>query len=142
MQLVRIKYINDKCKPEKIKVGDWIDLKAAATIELKKGDYYQIPLGIAMEFDHNYEAYIAPRSSTFKKYGIIQTNGWGVVDSSYCGDTDEWQMPVYATRDTVIHEGDRIAQFRVVPSQEGVVFIETDKLGNPERGGFGSTGTN
>ena len=49
-------------------------------------------------------------------------------------------MPVYATRDTMIHQNDRICQFRIVENQPKITFDEVESLGNADRGGFGSTG--
>ena len=93
-----------------------------------------------MKLPDGYEAHLVPRSSTFKNFGLLQTNGIGIVDNSYCGDNDMWRMPVYATRDTVVEKGDRIAQFRLVKNQPEAEFIEVEELGTPDRGGFGSTG--
>lgn len=141
---VRIKYFNNDLKKiSKIPQGDWIDLRSAETIELKAGEFKLIPLGVAMTLPSGYEAHIVPRSSTFKKWGIIQTNHMGVVDESYCGPDDQWFMPVYATRDTVININDRICQFRIMKKQPILVFLEVeDMVGNINRGGHGSTGTN
>ena len=93
-----------------------------------------------MELPPGYEAHVVPRSSTFKTYGILQTNSCGVIDGSYCGDQDMWKMPVYATRDTTIQKGDRICQFRIMENQPEIVFQETEFLENKDRGGFGTTG--
>ena len=109
-------------------------------MELKAGEFRLIPLGVAMALPQGYEAHIAPRSSTFRNYGILQTNSVGVVDESYCGDEDEWKLPVYATRDCHIERNDRIAQFRIVEHQPAIRFEECETLGNASRGGFGSTG--
>lgn len=138
---IKIKYFNNSPKLEKIIKGDWIDLHAAEDIDLKAGDFYIMPLGIAMQLPCGYEAYIAPRSSTFKKWGIIQTNSIAVIDESYCGDNDEWKMPIYAMRDTHISKGDRICQFRIMESQPRIEFKTVEILGNKDRGGFGTTGT-
>lgn len=127
--------------PKVIQNGDWIDLSASATVFMEKGQFIIIPLGISMELPEGYEAHIVPRSSTFKNWGIIQTNSMGVIDNSYCGDGDVWGFPAYAVRDTVIHRGDRICQFRIVPKMESINFIEVQHLDGKNRGGFGSTGT-
>ncbi|MBQ3567424.1 MAG: deoxyuridine 5'-triphosphate nucleotidohydrolase, partial [Anaerotignum sp.] len=104
------------------------------------GEFKLIPLGIAMQLPKGYEAHIVPRSSTFKNYGIIQTNHCGIVDESYCGNNDQWFMPAYAVRDTVIEVNDRICQFRIFEHQPALVFDEVDTLDNADRGGHGSTG--
>lgn len=139
MTFIDIQYISDvehiKTNPN----GDWIDLRAAKDVELKAGDFALIPLGVAMKLPEDYEAHVVPRSSTFKNWGIIQTNGIGIIDNSYCGATDEWKMPVYATRDTVIHKNDRVCQFRIMKNQDLVDFVECN-LPDKSRGGFGSTG--
>ncbi|MCD8333394.1 MAG: dUTP diphosphatase [Clostridiales bacterium] len=142
MQIIRIRYFSDKIKRLEYIDGksDWIDLRASETVELKAGEFRLIPLGIAMELPKGYEAHLVPRSSTFKNYGILQTNSCGIIDCSYCGDEDMWRMPVYATRDTVIRENDRICQFRIVENQPTIVFDEVESLNNASRGGFGSTG--
>lgn len=138
---IKIKYFTDQIdKLAKITQGDWIDLRSAETIALKAGDFKLIPLGIAMQLPAGYEAHIAPRSSSFKNWGILQTNSIGIIDNSYRGDNDQWLMSVYATRDTIINQNDRICQFRIVKNQEPVEFITVEHLDNSDRGGFGSTG--
>ena len=137
---IKIKYHADIEKIETITVGDWIDLRASETVILQKGDFKLIPLGVSIQLPEGYEALIVPRSSTFKNYGIIQTNSIGVIDEFYCGDSDQWMMPVFATRDASINKNDRICQFRIVEHQPHIIFNEVDKLENPARNGFGSTG--
>lgn len=131
-RIERLRYINGK--------SDWIDLRAAEEIEMKAGEFRLIPLGVAMRLPAGYEAHIVPRSSTFKNFGILQTNHMGVIDESYCGDNDQWFFPAFAVRDTVIHMNDRICQFRIMEHQPEISFFETDSLGGTDRGGFGSTG--
>lgn len=137
---IQIKYFEGADKIQKIPQGDWIDLKSRETVILNKGDFRLINLGVAMQLPQGFEAHIAPRSSTFKNWGIIQVNGVGVVDESYCGDDDEWKMPVYATRDVTIEKGDRICQFRIVEKQPIIEFNVVNHLNNENRGGFGSSG--
>lgn len=133
-EIERLKYIENK--------SDWIDLRAAKEVEMKAGEFRLIPLGIAMELPKGYEAHVVPRSSTFKNFGIIQTNSMGVIDETYCGDNDQWFMPALAMRDTCIHVNDRICQFRIMKHQPPVEFKAVDALGNEDRGGHGSTGKN
>ena len=121
-------------------VGDWIDLRAAEDTCIKAGEYKMIPLGIAMELPKGYEAIIAPRSSTFGKYGVMLGNSIGIIDESYKGDNDEWHFIAYAVRDTIIIKNDRICQFRIIKHQPKVKIVEVDSLGNADRGGIGSTG--
>lgn len=138
---IKIKYFdNELNRIEKIDKGDWIDLRAAETVEFKKGEFKLIPLGVAMELPKGYEAHVAPRSSTFKKWGIIETNSIGIIDESFKGDGDQWFFPAYALRDTVIEKNDRICQFRIIEKMPDVVFEEVDFLENENRGGHGSTG--
>lgn len=122
--------------------SDWIDLRAAENVTLKKGEFKLISLGVSMKLTKGYEAHIVPRSSTFKNFGIIQTNHMGVVDNLYCGNGDVWKFPALAVRDTEIHKNDRICQFRVVEKQPDIEFEVVDKLDENDRGGFGSTGIN
>jgi len=141
-QKIKIKYFYEDMQKLTYIDGksDWIDLRAAETIELKKGESALIPLGVAMALPEGYEAHIVPRSSTFKNYGIIQTNSVGIIDCSYRGPKDQWHMPVYATRDTVIEKNDRICQFRIMENQPLIVFEESDLADEKDRGGLGSTG--
>ena len=140
-QAIKIKYFDNEIdKIKKIDKGDWIDLRAAETVELKAGEFKLIKLGVGMKLPDGYEAHIVPRSSTFKNFGIIQTNHCGIIDNSYCGDNDQWLFPAYALRDTVIHKNDRICQFRIIEKQPELTFEEVEHLEDTDRGGFGSTG--
>ena len=142
MKKIRIKYLrNTKAfRIECIAVGDWIDLRAAEDVKIKAGEYKMIPLGVAMELPKGYEALVAPRSSTFRKYGILLANSIGIIDESYKGDNDEWHFLAYATQDTFVLKGERICQFRIIKHQPKVRFVEVESLGNKDRGGIGSTG--
>ena len=136
-----IKYFDPELvRIEKISKGDWIDLRAAEDIEFKAGEFKLIRLGVGMILPEGYEAHVAPRSSTYKNFGIIQTNSIGIIDNSYCGEEDEWKMAAYALRDTIINKNDRICQFRIVEKQPEFEFVEVEHLKDESRGGFGSTG--
>lgn len=138
---IKVKYFVKGLDPlEKISVGDWVDLRAGETISLKKGDYYLIRLGVGMILPDGWEALVLPRSSTPNKFGIMVANSMGVIDNSYCGDADEWKFPAIAIRDTVIHKGDRIAQFRIMENQPRLRFQTVTALKANSRGGIGSTG--
>ncbi len=140
---IKIRYLETGLVEIKVtEIGDWIDLRSAETVCLYKGEKALLRLGVAMKLPEGYEAILAPRSSTFKNYGLIQTNGIGIIDSTYCGNNDEWMMPVLATREIMIHKNDRICQFRIQKKQPTIKFVVVDKLGDEDRGGFGSTGTN
>ena len=143
-ETIRIRYHSDEIKKLQYIDGksDWIDLRSAEHVILKKGEFRLISLGVAMQLAEGYEAVIVPRSSTYLNFGIIQTNHMGVVDETYCGDDDVWMMPVLAVRDTEISVNDRICQFRIQKHQPAVSFEEVEHLGNENRGGVGSTGTN
>lgn len=121
--------------------SDWYDLRAAETVKMKAGDYKLISLGVSMKLPEGYEAHVVPRSSTFKNFGVLQTNSFGVIDNSYSGTNDIWRFPALAMRDTVIHEGDRICQFRIMKKQPQIEFVEVNELDEMDRGGIGSTGT-
>ncbi len=142
MEKIRIKYFTDKIDRLCLVGGksDWVDLRAAEEVKLKAGEYKAIPLGVAMKLPKGYEAHVVPRSSTFKNFGVIQTNHMGIIDESYCGDNDQWYFSAYALRDTVIHVNDRICQFRIMEHQPALEFEEVPWLEGEDRGGFGSTG--
>ena len=139
---ISVRYLSDKVEALRYIDGksDWIDLRAAEDAELKQGDFKLISLGIAMQLPKGYEAHIVPRSSTFKNFGVIQANHMGVVDERYCGDNDQWYFPAIAMRDTAIHAGDRICQFRIMEHQPVLQFEVVETLNNDARGGIGSTG--
>lgn len=139
---IKIKYHAQIDKLENIEgaKSDWVDLRAADNYYLKKGEFKYISLGVSMEMPTGYEAHIVPRSSTFKRWGILQVNSVGIIDNSYKGDNDIWMFPAYATRDATINFNDRICQFRLFKNQEPVTFETVETLGNEDRGGYGSTG--
>ena len=139
---IKVLYHADIDRIKNIECGDWIDLRAAEDVYLEPGDFKLISLGVSMKLPKGYEAHIVPRSSTFKNYGIIQTNSIGIIDNSYCSDKDIWMMPVYATRKTIIHKNDRICQFRIMKKMPNINFKIVEKLKGKNRGGFGSTGVN
>ena len=143
METIKIKYHTDEIdKIKEIAVGDWIDLRAAETVAMNTGDFKLISLGVSMKLPEGYEAHVVPRSSTFKKWGVLQANSTGIIDNSYSGTNDIWRFPALAMRDTVINKNDRICQFRIVKRQPTVEFEEVDTLDSVDRGGFGSTGAN
>ncbi len=144
METIQIQYLDDTIEKLAYIDGksDWIDLRSAVDVELKAGEFKLIHLGIAVKLPEGYEAHVVPRSSTYKNFGIIQTNHCGIIDSSYCGPNDYWYMPAYALRDTVIHKNDRICQFRIEKNQPKLVFEEVKELSGVNRGGIGSTGKN
>lgn len=141
---IKIKYFTDKIEKLHYIDGksDWIDLRAAEEIQIEKDHFALIPLGVAMELPKGYEAHVVPRSSTFKNFGIIQTNHMGIIDETYCGDNDQWFFPAYALRDTVIKQGERICQFRIMEHQPAFSFDVVESMENQDRGGHGSTGKN
>ena len=143
METIKIKYhTNEIDKIKEIAIGDWIDLRAAETVLLHKGDFALISLGVSMKLPDGYEAHVVPRSSTFKKWGVLQTNSMGIIDNSYSGTNDIWRFPALAVRDTVINKNDRICQFRIQKCQPTLYFSETDNMEDESRGGLGSTGVN
>lgn len=139
-ETIKIKYLPGSPRLEMNDKGDWCDLYVYQNINLKKGDFAYIPLGVAMKLPDGYEAILAPRSSTFSRTGLVQTNSIGVIDSSFCGDGDQWLWPAYATRDTTLKKGQRVCQFRIQKIQPQLIFQEVVSLDSEDRGGFGSTG--
>lgn len=141
-ETINIKYLTDSIDKLTYIDGksDWIDLRAAETVDMEPMEFKLIPLGIAMQLPAGYEAHVIPRSSTFKNFGIIQANSLGLIDESYCGDNDQWYFPAIALRKTTIRTNDRICQFRIMKHQPQIEFREVDNLNNESRGGIGSTG--
>ncbi len=142
METIKVKYFSEEVERLSLIGGksDWVDLRASEEVILKKGEFALIPLGVALELPKGYEALVIPRSSTFKNYGVLQTNSCGLIDESYCGNNDQWYFPALAIRDTVIHVNDRICQFRILKHQPELSFVEVQELTGKDRGGFGSTG--
>ena len=121
--------------PKVISKGDWIDLRLshaaalkapyAETLKRKKNDndvnrirtvifdYQLLSLGVAIQLPKGFEAVVVPRSSLFNKYGVIQTDSFGVIDNTYCGNNDEWKFPALPTRNITIPADERICQFRI-----------------------------
>ena len=120
--------------------SDWIDLRSAKTLYIPKDTFSMIPLGVGIKLPAGFEAHVVPRSSLFKNYKLIQTNSFGVIDNTYCGDNDEWMMPVYAMEETIVNFNDRICQFRIMENQPQLEFRTVEHLDGNDRGGFGSTG--
>lgn len=137
---ILVKRVGDVPMPERIAVGDWIDLCNSEEVSIGTFECKPIPLGVCMKLPEGYEAHLLPRGSTYKNFGIIQANSMGIIDESYCGDNDQWFMPAIALRDTVIPKGSRICQFRIMPKMEKVKFVETFQMLDKDRGGYGSTG--
>ena len=137
---IKVRYHADIHPLEKTEKGDWIDLRAAEDVELAAGESKCISLGVSMKLPEGYEALVIPRSSTFKHWGIIQTNHIGLIDNSYCGDNDVWMFPALATRDVLIEKNSRICQFRIQKKMEDLNFTTVDKMEDADRGGFGSSG--
>lgn len=141
MKTIKIKYVKEGVgRIKQFENGDWIDLRTAEGVHFEANEFKLIPLGVAMMLPTNYEALVIPRSSTFKKYGILQANSIGLIDETYCGDNDEWMFPAYATRIVDIPKNTRICQFRIFKHQPLIEFIVTTHLSNTNRGGFGTTG--
>ena len=139
---IKIRYTREGVTPmEKYSNGDWIDLRAGVDMALTKGELALIPLGVAMQLPEGYEALVAPRSSSARKFNILQANSIGIIDETYCGDNDEWMLSVLPLENTMIHKNDRICQFRIIEHQPPLVFDAVEYLNNEDRGGFGSTGT-
>ena len=142
MPVIKIHYFSDDLpRLQKTSKGDWIDLYCAQTMTLHAGEYALVPLGVSMQLPEGYEAHIVPRSSTFRKWGILQANSMGVIDESYCGDDDVWGFPALAMRATTIARGARICQFRVMRKMDKPELVTVERLDNASRGGVVSTVT-
>ena len=141
-ETIKIKYFADIEPIAPIQNGDWIDLRAAEDVHIKKGEFRLISLGVGMKLPDGYEAHIVPRSSTYKNFKIIQSNHQAVIDNMFCGPQDCWRYPAIAMEDTVIHKNDRICQFRIMKKQPEIHFETVKELSGKSRGGFGSTGKN
>ena len=139
---IKVRYHADIDPIEKTEKGDWLDLRAAEDVWMLPGDFKIIPLGVSMQLPKGYEAHVVPRSSTFKHWGILQTNHMGVIDESYCGDSDIWGFPAFATKPCLIEKNSRICQFRLVKKmdKDDLTLTHVDKLDGNARGGFGSSG--
>lgn len=120
--------------------GEWYDLATAEDVYLNAGEYQRIPLGVSMEMPPGYYAIMAPRSSTFERYGILQANSIGIYEHDYCGDKDLWAFPAYATREVMIPKGTRICQFQIFRQHPIIEFIPVESMEKDSRGGWGSTG--
>lgn len=141
MEIKVKKLVDGLAAIESVHPGEWCDLRAAEDITLSPGEYHRIRLGIAVELPEGYEAIIAPRSSTFERWGVMAANSIGVIDNLYSGDNDEWSFPVVAAYTANIRKNDRICQFRIQKQQPAFDIRYVDHLGNEDRGGFGSTGS-
>lgn len=156
-QKIYVKLHNEKCRLESH--GNWIDLRTSKYYELEKEEHLLIDLGVSIKLPKYYQANIVPRSGTFRKYGLLQTNHYGVIDgptsteSGYSGNNDRWIFSVYGTRKANIFGGDRLCQFEIRPTMfapfwvklkwlftSGIEIIYVDNLDSEDRGGFGSTG--
>ena len=140
MSRIKIKYHADIQPLEKTETGDWIDLRVAEDVDLKAGEYKLLSLGVSMQLPEGYEALVIPRSSTFKHWGVLQTNHCGLIDNSYCGDNDIWYFPALATRDVHIEKNSRICQFRIQKKMAELTFETVETLNNQNRGGLGHSG--
>lgn len=143
---IRIKYHTDEpVEIKDIEIGDWYDIPIQEDYILREHKLYdEIPLGVSMEIPEGYEAHLIVRSSTFKKYGFLQTNGMGIIDNSYAGNNDVWTLPIYrimwGSLELLIKKGFRLCQFRIVPKQPKCKFVKVEDMMNEDRGGLGSTG--
>lgn len=137
---INVKYHADIYPLKMTTNGDWCDLRAAEDVEFKAGEYKLISLGVSMQLPPGYEALVIPRSSTFKHWGLLQTNSCGLIDNSYCGENDIWMFPALATRDIVVEKNSRICQFRIQKKMNNVHFETVQALNNVNRKGFGSSG--
>ena len=141
IRTIKVRYFDEKqTKLVQHDKGDWVDIPTPHTYKYKKGDTVWVKLGVAIKLPENYEAILAPRSSTFKQTGLIMSNSIGVIDNSYCGNNDEWSAMFYATRDGEVEKGQRLVQFRILENQPSIPIIEVENTYSEDRGGYGTTG--
>ena len=141
IRTIKVRYFNEKqTKLVQHDKGDWVDIPTPYKYKYKKGDTVWVKLGVAIKLPENYEAILAPRSSTFKQTGLIMANSIGIIDNSYCGNNDEWSAMFYATRDGEVEEGQRLVQFRILENQPNIPVIEVENTYSEDRGGYGTTG--
>lgn len=151
--------------PSIIANGDWVDLRCSKEVIINPfikqskstavigSNIFYIPTGLAFKLPKGFEAHIVARSSTPTKYGFIVPNCTGIIDNSFCGNTDEWKIPSLGFNANTIPANTRIAQFKIELSQKatvwqklkwllssGIELVEVTDLASTNRGGFGSTG--
>jgi len=135
------KFDKDLPSPE-YKTGGAVgfDLYSREEAKISPGEVVLIPLNIAIEIPRGYTVFLTNRSSTYK-LGITCANGLGIGDNDFCGDNDEWRFPAlnFTNKPVKIERGTRIAQMVILPV-EVVNLDEVEKLGDKDRGGFGTTG--
>lgn len=137
---IKVKVFTPECTPKINEKGDWIDLRSAVDIDIKaaqsgtlkkkdnakyrniRTDVHYIPLGVAIKLPKGYEAIVTSRSGTPKKIGLFIPSGQGIIDNCYNGENDQWMFVCSPLRETIIHKGDRICQFRVQLSQKATVW--------------------
>lgn len=141
---IKVCYHTDTAKAHPladIKGGDWIDLYTAEEVTMYAGEYREISLGVSISLPEDYEAIVAPRSSTYKKWGLLCANSIGIIDNAYKGQNDVWKFAAICMKATVtIPAGTRICQFRLLRNMPAHEFITVTHLSDESRNGFGSTG--
>ena len=139
---VRIKRIDKTLPlPEYKTVGAVaFDLVSRIDMEIAPETVAYAPLNVVIEPPKGYMLLIAPRSSLHKK-GLILANSVGIGDRDFSGDTDEYHAALYNFTDhsVLIERGERIVQ-GIFKKYDKAEWEETDSMGNPSRGGFGTTG--
>ena len=117
------------------------DLAASETTVIAPGEVRLVPTGLVIEVPAGMFLGVFARSSTPLKRGLMVANGVGVVDSDYCGPSDEIKVPTlnFTAAPVTVAKGDRIAQGIILPSPR-VEWDEVGELRAGSRGGFGATG--
>ena len=162
---IKVKY-HDQNMPAILqeKRGNWIDLcvtgvsrvvryvdgssKTFATPRTEDGQGWKISInenyilsfGVSIWFPETHEAFLLPRSSTYKRYGLTMPHSMGVIDQTYCGDEDIWILACKATRSAFLPLYARVAQFRLLSRMPKITIHSVDHMEQPSRGGYGSTG--
>ena len=123
-----------------------LDLVTAATTVIHEGQTVDIPCGVRVALPGRTFGWITPRSSTWKKWGLMVIPG--VIDEGWRGElfTLVYRPPQPRNGDwtVAVPKGTRLAQLIVLPNLlAGLRVTQTDTLPDAERGlsGFGSSGT-
>lgn len=118
------------------------DIYSRVAMEIAPHTVARIPTNLIIATPPGYMLAVVPRSSTPVKKGLSIPHGIGVIDSDYCGPTDEILYQVYNfTEQTVtIERGERVGQAAFVRVDQ-MEWDEVTEMAAPNRGGFGTTGS-
>ncbi len=146
-------FLNTKYMKVRIKTSDgkpllyetlwacWFDFKCIEDIEFHPGEFKLVETWTVVEVPEWYVLQICPRSSTYKKHGLIQVNSVGIIDSDYCGENDTIKFAYMNISKDIqkIEAGTRIGQWVLMPILKAE-FEVVSQMWKTDRGGFGTTG--